>query len=366
MDTAICFGKLHPMRILQVHNNYIQSGGEDTVFQAETALLRENGHEVMTYLVHNEKITAMKKLSVALNTLWSYSSYQKLKMILKDVNPAVVHFHNIFPLISPSAYYACQDMGIPVVQTIHNQRLICPGSSFYRDGRLCIDCLDKFMPWPGILHACYHDSHLQTSVVASMSTLHRWLGTWRTKIDTYICSTNFYRDIFIRAGFPPEKIVVKPHFVRQRPRPELPRGQGSYALFIGRLDPEKGISTLLKAWRNLDVPLKIRGSGRLDAMARGYVEQYGLTNIEFIGRVEENELLDLIRNARFLVMPSEGYYETFGLVIIPGEFQWWHQISGSLRNWLRIKRQDYFLNPGMPMTWPRRRGGCGSILLMRA
>lgn len=304
------------MRILKVHNYYTRSGGEDTVFRAETALLRSQGHEVFEYLEFNKKIESMNKASVALQTLWSHSSYQKLKGFLRKTRPGVVHFHNTFPLISPSAYYACQELYIPVVQTLDNQRLICPASSFYREGKLCLDCLGKTPPWPGVLHACYHDSRLHTAVVASMLTLHRLLGTWQTKIDTFLCSTNFYRDLFVQSGFPSAKIVVMPHFVREESQSDFAKKTGDYALFVGRLDPEKGINTLLEAWRHLEFPLKIRGNGRLDEITRIFVEQNKMEQIQFMGRLDERELVDLIGNARFLVMPSEGYYETFGMVII--------------------------------------------------
>jgi len=304
------------MRILKVHEYYIQPGGEDTVFQAESALLRAEGHEVIEYLEFNDSIQSMSKASVALQTLWSNSSYQKIIHFLRETKPQVVHFHNTFPLISPSAYYACQKINIPVVQTLDNQRLICPASRFYRDGKLCLDCLGKTPPWPAVLHACYHNSRLHSGVIASMLTLHRLLDTWQTKIDTYLCSTNFYRDLFVSVGFPSDKIVVMPHFVQQSSRIASKNSAGKYALFVGRLDPEKGINTVLQAWRFLDIPLKIRGGGRLETSARDYVQDHALDNIEFTGRMDEGELSELIANAQFLLMASEGYYETFGLVII--------------------------------------------------
>ena len=304
------------MRILKVHNRYTQLGGEDTVFQAEMSLLRSKGHEVIEYLEFNQRIETMNKASVALQTLWSRSSHRIIKRFLLETRPDVVHFHNTFPLVSPSAYYACQELNIPVVQTLDNQRLICPASSFYRDGKLCLDCLGKTPPWPGILHACYHDSHIHSAVVASMLTLHRWLGTWRRKVDAFLCSTRFYRDLFAQAGFPAEKLFVVPHFVQARTGFDSAPRMGDYALFVGRLDPEKGINTLLEAWRLLDFPLKIRGGGRLEESAKEFVTRHNLGNVEFIGRLEERDLLDLIGNTRFLVMPSEGYYETFGMVIV--------------------------------------------------
>lgn len=304
------------MRIVKAHNYYTQSGGEDSVFHAEVSILRSGGHEVFEYLEYNSNIEHMNKAFVALQTPWSLTSYQKIKSAIMEIKPDVAHFHNTFPLISPSAYYACRDLNIPVVQTLDNQRLICPASTFYRNGRLCLDCLGKTPPLYGVFHACYHDSGFQTAIVASMLTLHHWMGTWQTKVDAFLCSTYFYRDIFVRAGFPPDKIVVMPHFVRQPSVRISAENTNGYALFIGRLDPEKGISTLLEAWRFLGIPLKIRGSGRLEGKAKEFVKKNSMKNVEFVGRLEEQELSDLIGGARFLIMPSEGYYETFGMVIV--------------------------------------------------
>ncbi len=304
------------MRILKVHNYYTGSGGEDTVFHVETFLLRSHGHEVVEYLEHNKKIVSMNQALVALRTIWSQPSYRKLKRFLQETMPDVVHFHNTFPLISPSAYYACQELSIPVVQTLDNQRLMCPAATFYREGRLCLDCLGKTPPWPGVLHACYHNSHLHTAVVASMLTFHRWIGTWQTKINVFLCSTNFYRELFVRAGLPANKIVVMPHFIQNVPQIDSSKEIGDYGLFVGRLDPEKGVNTLLEAWRHLDFPLKIRGDGRLNESARQFVRRHGMDKVEFVERMEMHKLSDLISGARFLIMPSEGYYETFGMVII--------------------------------------------------
>ena len=135
-------------------------------------------------------------------------------------------------------------------------------------------------------------------------------------VNVYIASTEFYRDIFSRAGLPAEKIVVKPHFVPAAPPTDSCNRLGDYALYIGRLDPEKGLRTLLAAWNGLNIPLRIRGSGQLEQEARTFVERNNLASVEFLGRLSEADLSHLIQNARFLVLPSEGYYETFGLVAV--------------------------------------------------
>jgi glycosyltransferase involved in cell wall biosynthesis len=305
------------LRILLVHNYYQQPGGEDTVFAIESELLREKGIEVIEYTEHNDRIRSMHKLDVASQTLWSRYSFNRFFEILEKDKPDIVHFHNTFPLISPSIYYACSKLGIPVIQSLDNPRLLCPSANFYRKGRLCQDCLGKTPPWPGVVHACYHNSSLQTAVIASMLSLHRWIKTWKSKVDCYLVATEFYKQKFIEGGLPADKLIVKPHFIYPDSLPRPENQHGEYALFIGRLDPEKGVRTLMQAWMHLSgTPLKIRGDGQLEEEIRGFIKNYGSGNIEIVGRLARSELTNLIKNARFLVWPSEGYYETFGLVAV--------------------------------------------------
>jgi glycosyltransferase involved in cell wall biosynthesis len=304
------------LRILHVHNFYTQPGGEDTVFAAEIALLKKHGHTIIEYTDSNKRIQTMSRFMVAIQTIWSQQSYNKLYKVLQKEKPDLVHFHNTFPLISPAAYYACRSRRIPVIQSLDNPRLICPAATFYRNGQLCQDCLGKTPPLPGIIHGCYHGSRLQTAVIASMLTFHRWIKTWQKLIDTYLVATEFYKQKFIEAGFPAEKIIVKPHFIQSVPVPGSPEQKGKYVLFIGRLDPEKGIRTMLNAWQNLNIPLIIRGDGQLEQESRGIIQNHQMNSISMIKRLSAIDLAQLIQNARFLIWPSEGYYETFGMVAI--------------------------------------------------
>src|SRR6266550_2627380 len=252
------------MKLLLVHNRYRQPGGEDEVFLRQSELLRSAGHEVLEYTRHNDEIVdggILSKANLAARTLWAWDSVARLRALLRREKPDLAHFHNTFPLISPAAYYACQREGVPVVQSLHNPRLMCPAATFYREGRVCEDCLGRCTSWPGIVHACYHNSHLQTAVVAGMLAGHRILGTWQEQVDAYIVFTEFFRQKFVRAGLPREKIFVNPHFLGTDPG--MKQEMGDYALFLGRFEPEKGILTLLKAWRSLGhVPLQIAARGQ--------------------------------------------------------------------------------------------------------
>lgn len=305
------------MKILLVHNSYQQNGGEDEVFANERELLRSAGHEVVQYLRSNDEINdygLWNKATLGLRTIWAWDSARELKELLKREQPNLVHFHNTFPLISPSAYLSCEEAGIPVVQSLHNPRLICPAATLYRDGQVCEDCLGKSLPWPGILHACYRSSRIQTGIVASMLMVHRYLNTWDKQVCTYIVFTDFYRRKFIAAGLPQNKIAIKPHFVA--PDPGQTEGIQDYALFIGRLAAEKGVMTLLKAWQRLKgIPLKIRGDGPLKVQVLERVRDSSYC-IDLVPRLDKNDLMTLLQGARFLVWPSEGYYEAFGLVAV--------------------------------------------------
>jgi glycosyltransferase involved in cell wall biosynthesis len=296
--------------LVVVHNFYQHPGGEDEVFRAETGLLNTRGHTVIPFVVRNDTIGATAGLRVAAATLWNHGIYRELRALFRKHRPKVAHFHNTFPLVSPAAYYAARAEKVPVVQTLHNFRLSCPNALFYRQGRPCEDCLGKAVPWPGVLHACYRGSRAATGVTAAMLALHRGLGTWSRSVDVYIALSRFARDKFIAAGLPADRIRVKPNFLF--PEPGIGEHKGNYALFIGRLAPEKGLATLLEAWRVVGdrYTLKVVGEGSQDQLLR--VPRPG---IEWLGWQSRERVLDLMREAAFLVLPSE-WYENFPVTLV--------------------------------------------------
>jgi glycosyltransferase involved in cell wall biosynthesis len=304
------------VKILHAHNYYQQAGGEDTAFESEVALLRERGHEVIVYTEHNDRISQLGKASLAAGTLWSLESYRRIQALIERERPAVAHFHNTFPLISPSAYYACARAGVPVVQALDNPRLLCPSANLYRDGHVCEECVGRTPPWPSIRYGCYRNSRIETLGVASMLTMHRWMKTWQHKVSAFLVATEFYRRKFAEGGLPADKLLYKPHFISPEPVLTRPPGTGDYVLYVGRLDPEKGIQTLLTAWETLTIPLKLRGSGQLEAVVRQWQREHPQAPVEVVGRLSREELTSLVQNARFLVWPSLGLYETFGFVAV--------------------------------------------------
>ena len=300
------------MRILSLHSCYQIRGGEDESREAEERLLREMGHSVEVYEDNNERVTALGTKHTALKTVWSREAYRATKRRLRSQTHDIVHVQNFFPLISPSVYYAAKAEGVPVVQTLRNYRLLCPNALFFRDGHVCEDCMGKFVPWPGVLHGCYRESRTASSAVATMLTVHRTMGTWSKMVDLYIALTEFARQKFIEGGFPAEKIAVKPNFVH--PDPGIGEGRGEYALFVGRLSPEKGLDTLLTAWEKLGgFPLKIVGDGPLASRVEKAAARF--SHIQWLGRRSVQEVYALMGEAKMLIFPSE-WYETFGRVAV--------------------------------------------------
>jgi glycosyltransferase involved in cell wall biosynthesis len=293
------------MNILMLHNRYLSPGGEDQSAAAEAALLTDHGCNVELVEEDNRRIEQLGKARTAVRTVWSSESFDRIYALLAGRRFDVLHAQNFFPLWSPSIYYAAARRGVPVVQSLRNYRLMCVNSLLFRDNRVCEDCLGRAVPWSGIRHACYRESHAGSAVVASMIGVHKLLGTWKRRVQAYIALTEFARGKYIAGGLPAERIAVKPNFLH--PAPAAGSGGGGYALFAGRLSGEKGIVPMLEAWKASanPLPLKIVGDGPcagLVAAAAGVCRA-----IEPLGWRPAEEVLELMRRAEFLVFPSEWY-----------------------------------------------------------
>jgi glycosyltransferase involved in cell wall biosynthesis len=300
------------MKILQVHNFYQQPGGEDVVVRQESEMLRAHGHQVVSYTRHNSEIESYRtweRLTLPLRSVWAWDSYRGLRDVLERQRPDVAHFHNTFPLVSPHGYHACRDARVPVVQTLHNYRLLCPAATSYRDGAVCDDC-SRHSLLRGVVHACYRESRLATATVALMLATHRLARTWTNLVDVYIALTGFARDRFLAAGLGADRIRVVPNCVQ--PDPGASQGDRGYALFIGRLTEEKGLACLLDAWSMLDqsIPLRILGDGPLRADLESRAARLPPGRVLLEGKVDRERAIETLKAARMLVLPSL-WYEGF-------------------------------------------------------
>lgn len=305
------------MKILIVHNRYQQPGGEDAVVRTEFNLLKDFGQDVRLYERGNDEIkdySLLERMNFLWEMGWSEDSYRDIRKILKEFSPDVVHCHNIFFTITPSVYQACRDEGIPVVQSLHNFRLLCSNALFFRNHQICEECIERNDLTRGIYHRCYKKSWLLTAAVVRMIKQHWQKGTWVNMVDHYIMASEFGRQKYAAAGIPKEKISVKPHVVY----PDAPKSHQDmgYALCVGRLSEEKGVRTLLEAWREAgDLPLKIAGDGPLADELRQYVKDHHIPNVEFLGFISDEQYHSYMRGAKLLIVPSI-CYENFPRIVV--------------------------------------------------
>ena len=310
------------MKILLVHNFYQQPGGEDVVFAQEKRLLERKGHQVITYTRSNheaENTSLMDRVRLLKTIVSAKDSQQQVAGILRNEKPDLVHIHNTFMMISPSIYAACAAAQVPVVQTLHNYRLLCPATTLYRDGHVCEECISDGL-MSGVKYGCYRESRATTAAVALMLKVHRNRGTWKQDVSAYIALTEFAKQKFVANGLPAERVHVKANFVDPDPgdRNLGERTTASeYALFVGRLTPEKGVSTLLNAWTRLQgsVPLKIIGDGPSRAALESQAKKDNLQDVEFLGRLDGDQTRQVMKGARFVVVPSL-WYEGFPMVLV--------------------------------------------------
>ncbi len=295
------------MKILVAHNAYHYRGGEDTLVEAELALLTRQGHEVVLYRRDNVELARISPLRAARDAIWSPRTVAELHQLSRHFKPDLIHAHNIFPLISPSLYDAARKHRIPVVQTLHNFRLLCPQAMLVRDGRVCTDCVGRW-PWRAVLHRCYRGSFAQTAVTAGMLAVHRLRGSWNEGVSRYIVLNRSCRDLFIAGGLPAEKLRIKPNFVEASDVPEW--GHRIGGVFIGRLSPEKGLTTLAQALQSMPgKSIDVYGTGPLQAL----VER--TPGLRYRGFLDNAPLRQRMLRAAYLVMPSTGM-ESFGLAAI--------------------------------------------------
>ncbi len=307
--------KSSKLKILLVHNYYQISGGEDTVVKNEKENLEAHGHKVILYTRHNDEIKKMnifQLICLPLNVIFNFRTYREIKKIIKKEKIDIVHVHNTLSLISPSVYYASISCGIPVIQTVHNFRFLCPGATFYRDGLICEDCINKGLKC-AIKHNCYRKSKIQTLICVISMWIHRHTGILG-KIN-YITLTEFNKKKLLGLSqINPSNVYIKPNYAVTsfNVRRESKR---DYYLFAGRIEEIKGIEILISAFLKMtDKKLKIAGDGPLLEIMKRKVVDSGNDNIEFLGRIDHDNMMQAMQEAKAVILTTQ-VYEGFGMVI---------------------------------------------------
>lgn len=306
------------MRILIVHNHYgrYAQGGEANVMNAEAKLLQEHGHDVMKYERTNAEIYEdggiRDKVYTFRNVAWCEKSYREIKEAIKEFKPGIMHVHNYWLVLTPSIFAAAKDCGVKTVLTLHNYRLICPGGQLSRRGRVCELCLQR-APYRVLWHRCFPGGSLLKSylsfVLYKETKRRRFLADL---IDAYIALSEFGRSKFIEAGLPKDKVFTKPNFIADPIDGQSTGGrQSKGAFYAGRISSEKGIRTLMRAWRDVDYPLLVAGEGPLLEDMR----RKAPPSVQFLGWQSHKEIMNQLQEAAIFVFPSE-VYEGFPLSLL--------------------------------------------------
>ena len=287
------------MRILVLHSTYLSGpvSGENRVVGDEITLLREGGHNVESWTPSVEGESVSDLMRIGVETIWSRRAARRVRSLVEGFKPDVVHCHNLFPALSPSIINSVA-ASVPTVMTLHNFRLMCLPATFLRDGRVCEDCLGR-IPWRGVAHKCYRGSLPASFALATSLAFHRAKGTF-DKIARFAAVSRFLREKYLQAGWPEERVVVKPNFAWDT---EIRRDAGDYFLYAGRISPEKGIGTVTKAWGAINAKLRIVGEGP-DKESLPDTEH---RNIDVERSVAPKDVASLLRGARALLLPSESY-----------------------------------------------------------
>lgn len=309
------------LRILQVHNAYQIPGGEDVVVANEKKLLEMNGNEVFSYSRNNDELKTMnafQKFLIPFTAVYSFKTYREVKKLIRENKIDIVHVHNTLMVVSPSVFYAAFHCHVPVVQTLHNFRMLCPAGSYFRGDRICEECSEKGLRC-SLKYGCYRGSKAQTFVSAAILKIHRMLGTYR-KVN-FICLTEFNREKLSRLNeggkqiVDMKKVYIKPNFTFQEGISGEVQKAGDYFLVVGRVEALKGIDVVVKAFEKIpDQKLIVAGDGPMMAEMKAYIKKHNMSNVKFAGYLDKAKVQEKYRGAKVVIMASQ-CYEAFAMTI---------------------------------------------------
>lgn len=310
-------------RLLNINNYHYRRGGSDVVYLEHAQLFGDLGWDNAFFSMHHPQnlptpwsrffidelefghaYSLPQKLGMAGKVVWSLEAQRKLRALLAEYPADVAHLHCIYHHLSPAILPTLKAAGVAVVMTAHDLKIACPAYKMLNATGVCERC--KGGNYLNVVrHRCIKDSAAASAIVAAEAMVHGLLGTYRKHADKIAVPSRFFLEKFVEWGWPRDKFVYIPNYV-DASRFEPAYGPGAAFLYFGRLAEEKGIATLIRAAAAAKTPLRIVGTGPLDAELRALAASLAAP-VEFLGYRTGRDLHDLVRAARAVVLPSEWY-----------------------------------------------------------
>jgi len=311
---------------VQANKYHFVKGGAERYYLDLSDALAERQHQVIPFAMsHNRNepssydryfvpevdyhgaMGLADKVRAAINTIYSKETVRRIETLIETEKPQLIHMHNIYHQLSPSLISTAARLGVPLVQTLHDYKLVCPGYLLMTGGKICERCSGKNY-FNAVRYNCLMNSKAASFVGYLEASLHEYLKTYE-KIDYFLCPSKFLKRKIAEFGIDEDKLIHLPYFLPlEEYKPSYDRSD--YFIYLGRLSREKGILTLLKAvkmMQNKRLKCIILGEGPLEAQLKRQIEEWQLENVEFPGYLQGNQLQNLIRGAAFTVVPSEWY-----------------------------------------------------------
>jgi glycosyltransferase involved in cell wall biosynthesis len=315
--------KINMNKILSVNNYHYRRGGSDVVYLEHAELMESQGWSNAFFSMHHPQnmstswseyfvdelefghaYSLVNKIAMATKVVYSFEAQRKLRSLIKDFQPDVAHLHCIYHHLSPAILPILKEAGVATVMTAHDLKIACPAYKMLNSGGICERC-NHGTVLNVVKHRCVRDSLGASLIVAAESGLHRFLNTYQKYLDRVAVPSQFFLEKFVDWGWPREKLAYIPNYVDATKFEPL-FTPGNYFLYFGRLAPEKGVGTLIRAVAKSGVQLKIVGTGPVEAELKDLVAKVG-GDIEFLGYRSGTELHNLVKGARAVILPSEWY-----------------------------------------------------------
>jgi len=306
---------VHRLNILQIFSRYLQYGGEEgSVYRIGDEL--QTLHNVEYFIASSEEMMEASRVLLPVLVYYNFPVLKRLENYQRIGRFDLWQIHNVFPAVSPGAYTLARKLGVPIIHYLHNYRMGCVNGFWFTQGGDCQKCSSgNFVP--GVLGKCWRDSWIQSAIMGLLLADVRRQGLF-DQVRRWVAISHAQKAAHVRMGLPAERIDVVHHFLEcdeAVPVPAFPAD--GYALFLGRLSPEKGVARLLDAWSRLGGHrrLVIAGDGPEMAALQKQAATLGLDNVTFTGFVERKDHRDLWAGAAFSVVPSR-WQEPFGMVVL--------------------------------------------------